>query len=480
MNDIVVKKNIIWRILQQYSSYIIKIIVQIVLARLLLPEDFGLIAIVMVFVNIAEIIAISGFGTALVQKKDPDYKDFSTVLTSSMVFSFIAYFAVFLFAPVIADIYHNEKLILVLRVYGIAIFIQSYFSIQNALVAKKFQFKKSFIATLLATIISGAISIFAAYSGVGIWALVIQSICASVLSVIILHFLVPWVPKFGFDFERFKMLFSFSWKILLASLLGSVLEDLYNLVIGKFYGEEMLGYYKQGNSYPSAILGQTKNAINAVILPAYSIYQNDKERLRLEVKKMTHLSVFLIFPMALGLAAISRNFVLVILTEKWLPCLFFLRLECIFFATLPLASSINMAMTAIGRSDIALKLESIKLLLSILCVIFLHSVDIEFLCIARVAIAVFVTLLSVFVSNKQIGYGFKDLFIDIYKPLLISFLMGVIVFMITFIGLSEILTLIMQVLAGLIIYFICAYMFMKNDLRDIRLLFSTKQKEEQQ
>ena len=471
MDSTSINRNVGWRILQQYSTYIVKIIVQIILARLLMPEDFGVIAIVLVFVGIAEVIAISGLGTALIQKKDPDEKDFATVLTSSFVLSILIYGLLFFVAPFISLYYENNILTNLLRVYGVAIFIQSYSSIQNAYVAKSFKFKKSFIATFIGTFLSGIISVFAAFNGAGLWSLVIQGISAPIFSVLILHIVVPWKPSIGFDKERFKQLISFSWKVLVSSLTGTLLEDLYNLVIGKFYGEETLGYYKQGNSYPSAILGQTRTAINAVMLPVYSHYQDDKVKLLEQVRKMTHLSVFLIFPMAFGLASVSENFVVVVLTEKWLPCLFFLRLECIFYATLPLSASVNSAMISIGRSDISLKLELGKLIATILCVVFMHGFDIKVLCVMRIIIAVLTVAVSIIISKKYINYGFRELIRDTYKPFLASLMMGACVFGVGLIAIKPLYSFIIQIGLGLLFYFLVSIIFMKDDVVELKNIF---------
>ncbi|MBP5551667.1 MAG: lipopolysaccharide biosynthesis protein [Bacilli bacterium] len=478
-NSIDKKRNIVWSFLKQYSSYAIKVLVQVILARLLLPSDFGVIAIVLAVISLAETISASGLGTALIQKNDAEIKDYATVLTASLVFSSVIYLLLFLFAPLISSYYDNQILTPILRVYGIAIFIQSYASVQSAFVIKKFKFKQIFLATLFSTLISGTISIVLAIKGFGLWALVVQGLLSSIFIVILLHILVPWVPHIGFDKTRFKSLFSFSWKVLLSSLTGKILEESYNLTIGKIYGEDVLGYYKQGNSYAGAVLGQARSALESVMFPIYTSLQNDSDSLKLEIKKMTNLSTFIVFPMAFGLAAISKTFISVILTDKWLPCLLFLRLECIFYGTLPIASSLGNAMTAIGRSDVSLKIEITKLVLTIVCILCLHNASVELLCIVRVIIALAVTICSSFISGKLLNYGFFELIKDIYKPFLFSLIMGSSCFLVSFLDINYVLILIIQVLAGILIYLVLSLLFMRDSLFEIKNIFIKKKYEEQ-
>ena len=301
--------NIMWRLVQQYGLYAMKLLVQIALARILVPEEYGIIAIVTAFISVAEIIAISGLGTALVQKKTPDKEDYSTIFSASMLLSVLLYAVLFVSAPIVSKFYGNSSITLLLRVHSLVVFSQSYLAVVNAYVQKQFEFKKSCLGNLLAIIIAGVIAILAAYRGAGVWSLVIYSMLASICAVIIVQSFVSWHPGIKFEIKRFRILFSFSWKVLISTLIGTLLENIYNLTIGKFYGDTTLGYYKQGNTYPDAILGQTRTAIGAVIFPIFASLQDDRKALCASIKKMTHLSAVVIFPLAFGLIAVAKPFV---------------------------------------------------------------------------------------------------------------------------------------------------------------------------
>jgi len=464
-------KSFIWRILQQYSVYVVKLLVQIVLARLLSPAEFGLIAIVMVFTSIAEIIAVSGLGTALVQKYKPDERDYSTVLSFSILLALFVYIIIFLFSPLIANFYDNSDLVLVLRVYSIVIFFQAYISVLNAYVQKNFLFKRCFWGNLVAVLIAGAISIIVAYKGLGIWSLVIYSNLSAFASIVFIQLFICWHPRIGFDFFRFKPLFSFSWKVLFSSLVGSLLENIYNLAIGKYYGDTILGYYKQGNTYPDAILGQTRTAFSSVMLPVYSSLQNDRKKLADSIYRMTHIVTAVIFPMALGLIAIANTFVSIILTEKWLAAVFFLRLECVFYGTLPITASINNGLISIGRSDISAKIEVSKLFASIICIILFHSFGVRIVCVARVIIAVLFIFVSAVIAHKILGLSLVFVIRSIWKPLVFSIIMSLCVYGVSFLKQNLLIVLLSELIVGVSVYGLLCLLFMREDLKYITDVF---------
>ena len=467
-------KNLFWRIMQQYSVYIIKLLVQVLLARVLGAGDFGVIGIVLVFSSIAEIIAVSGLGTALVQKINPDEDDYSTVLCFSFIIALFVYIVLFFSAPIISSFYAIVELIKLIRIYSIIVFFQSYLAVINAYVQKKSLFEKSFWGNLIAVVLSGIVSVVLAYQGFGVWSLVVYSLLAAFISIVIIQVLIRWHPKIGFKTSRFKPLFSFSWKVLVSSLIGTFLENIYNLTIGKYYGKETLGYYKQGNTYPDAILGQTRTAFSAVMLPAYASLQNNTSRLKESILQMTHTITLMIFPMAFGLAAIARTFVLVVLTEKWLPAVFFLRLECVFYGTLPITTSLGNGMIAVGRSDISAKIEFSKLLATILCVVLFHAHGVTIICVARVVVAVVFIAVSAIISHRVLSLSYLELLKSIIKPLLFSSIMGVCVFASSFINGNQILVLVIELFIGAFVYGLLVFSFMKDDIKYLMCLFKNR------
>ena len=393
-------KGFLWKSLQQYSTYFLKLVFHIILARILSPNEFGVLAEMLVFITVAEAFANGGFGTALIQKKDSDEIDFGTSIISSFFISLVLYFILFFAAPGVAAFYEEDELISLLRIFGLAIPFYSFNSIQNAFLLKKYETKSMFFSSFISTVVSGFIAVFLAYQGYGTLSLVLQSLLFMLLNVVILQIISRWKIKLVFSRDRFKSLFSFSWKMVLSGLLGSLLENIYNLFIGKSYNSEILGYYNRGNSFPGTIIGQLRTAISTITLPFFSNNQDDKELLLLNVKRITHLSVLIMFPMSFGLAVISEPMIKLLLTEKWLPCVFFLRLECIFYGFLPIAASIGNGMISVGRSDLSLKVEGMKFILTIISIIFLGKISIEVLCISRIIISVIIIIITVFTFVK--------------------------------------------------------------------------------
>lgn len=423
---------------------------------------------------IIERIADGGLGTALIQKKQTEEADYNTVFTGNLVVSLILYITLFFCAPLISSFYSEPRLIPMLRTSGIAVFLTSFNSIQTAQVYRNYQIKKIFISSFLAAFISGVIAILLAHYGFGVWAIVYQSVASWIINVVTLQILLDWKPKFHFNIKRFLDLFSFSWKIMISTLSGTILENLYNLSIGKYYSSQTLGYYNRGNLFPAIIVGEVRTAVAAVTFPYLSEKQDEKTKLIISAKKVTHLCALIMLPLAAGLAAIASPMVSVLLTDKWLTCVYFLRIECIFYGALSISATLGNILKAVGRSEVVMKLELMKLLLTVICIFTLHSFDIKVLCIARVSIAVIIIIINAWYSGRIVGYGFKELWGDIYKPLLISLFMGTLVYLISFIDINNIMLLMLQIIAGVVIYTLGVICFMKNDVIDILKLINIK------
>lgn len=465
-----VLKSFIWKILQQYSTAFLKLIFQVILARILSPNEFGILAEMLVFISVAEAFSNGGLGTALIQNKKADELDFGTAIVSSFLISIAFYFVVFFTAPRIANFYDEKALIELMRVFGLAIPFYSFNSIQNAFLLKKYETKVMFISSFSTTLLSGVIAVFFALKGCGAFSLVLQNLLSMVGNVMVLQILSKWRPKIMFSKDRFKALFSFSWKIVVSGVFASLLENIYSLFIGKSYNSEILGYYNRGNSFPSTIIGQLRIAISAVTLPYFSDNQDNRKLLILNIKKITHLSVLIIFPVAVGLAVISEPLIQFLLTDKWLPCVFFLRLECIFYGFLPIATSVGNGMISVGRSDLSLKIEGIKFILTILTLSFVGTLGIEVICVCRIAISLIIILISVLLSRKVIGYGFIELIDDIWKPFVLSLAMGMLCYCVGLLINQLIIKLVIQITVGFISYGVGVIIFMQSDLQTFRAL----------
>ncbi|MFW6015999.1 MAG: lipopolysaccharide biosynthesis protein, partial [bacterium] len=360
VNKSKVLSSLFWKFMERGGTQGIQFIIQLVLARLLLPEDYGLVALVTIFITIARVFVQSGFNTALIQKKDADEVDFSSVLYLSIFVAGILYIILFFTAPFIAEFYRNPQLISILRVLSITLFFGAFNSIQNAFVAKYMIFKKLFYSSLGSIFISGTLGIIAAYAGWGVWALVLQQLVNKISISIILWFTVEWRPVLAFSFKKVKGLFSFGSKLLVSSLLNTLYQDLRSLIIGRIYAPAMLGFYNRGKQFPSLIINNINGSIQSVMLPALSSHQDNRNRVKNMVRRSIVTSSYIVLPAMVGLAVVAEPLVKIILTDKWLPAVPFLQIFCVSSALMPIHTANLQAINALGRSDIFLKLEVIK------------------------------------------------------------------------------------------------------------------------
>ena len=471
-----VLKGTIWSVLQQYSSYIVRFLIQIVLARILSPTEYGVLAEVLVFVFICETIAKAGLNTALTQKNNADEVDFSSAFWGSMMLSGVLYLSLFFLSPIIANFYGESIIKNVLRIYSLSFFFNAATAVVSSYALKKYNTKVSFFSSFVSAIIAGSAAIAFALLGFGIWALTIQGLLSSIFELVLLIILVKWHPKLCFNFKRLLSLLKFSWKVLVYSLSGVLLENLYNLSIGKMYGEEKLGFYNRGHSFPQITIGQLRTSISTISLQFFSYRQDDKEKMLKSVSDVTRITSMIVVPMAVGLFIVARPLIVVLLTEKWLPCVFFLQLECLFYVFVSLSSPASSAITATGRSDITMKLELAKLAVSIGSIIAFRSFGIYFLCVARVVISCVFSILGFLICSKIIGYKFKMMIADVWKILLSSLLMGALVYFVSIGSAGNIRGLFIQVIVGIISYGVLIMCFMKKDIVMLKSMFKGKSK----
>lgn len=451
--------SLFWKLMERGGTQGIQFIVQIVLARLLSPEEYGIIAIVMVFILLANVFVESGFNTALIQKKDADEVDFSSVLYLSLGVASILYGIIFITAPFIASFYDQPILVKVLRVLSITLFIGAFNSIQNAFVARNMLFKKLFASSLGAVTISGIVGIIAAYSGLGVWALVAQQLTNQLMIAIILWFTVMWRPHLLFSFKRVKVLFSYGSKLLASALIDTLYRDLRTLIIGKMYTPLMLGYYNRGKQFPQLIVSNINGSIQSVMLPALSSHQDNRKRVKEMMRRAIVSSSFLIFPMMVGMAVVAEPLVEIVLTDKWLPAVPFLQIACFTFALWPIHTANLQAINAMGRSDIFLRLEIIKKIMGLIIL----GISLPFGVYAIALGGVFSGLIGTFINaypNKELlNYSYKEQWLDIMPSLLISLIMGGIVYLFNFLSFPAWQVLILQIVSGGIIYILLAKIF---------------------
>jgi O-antigen/teichoic acid export membrane protein len=459
-------KALIWKILERVVAQGTSFIIQIILARLLFPKDFGVIAIVLVFIQIANVFIQGGLNTALIQKKNPDDLDYSTINTFSFLISVIIALLIFGFSKFIADFYQLENLKDILRVMSIMLLFGPINSVLNAFAIKNLMFSKLFWATFISSLVSGLISIIMAYNGYGVWALVIQQILNNILVAISLILLLKWYPKIRFSINRLRELLHFGWKILLAGILDTIYRNLSTLFIGKLYSTSNVGEYNRGNQIPGFIITNLNGSIQSVLFPVLANYQYDRVGLKRVMKRAMLISSYIVFPLMFGLIAVADNFVFVVLTDKWEGAIPYIRIFAAFYAIYPLHTSNLQAINALGRSDVFLRLELIKKIIGVSLLLISIQFGIYYIAWSMVISGFIAAFINIFPSKKFLNYGYKEQITDLLPIILISIAMSVMVY-----GLGEIIQLdtiyvfITQIFAGIVIYMSLSYLFKVDSYR---------------
>lgn len=454
-----VMSGLVWRFAERCGAQGIQFVVSVVLARILSPSDYGMIGLLTVFIAISNVFINSGFGQALVQKKNADKLDFSSVFYFSIGMSLFIYALLFFTAPMIANFYNEAALKNVIRVLAVTVIIGAVNGVQQAYVQRTMQFKRFFFATLFGTILSAFTGIFAALQGWGVWALVIQQLTNQIFDTIVLWVTVKWRPILAFSLKRMKKMFSFGWKLLCSSLLDTVYGNIYSLIIGKFFSPTDLGYYNRGKQYPMLVIQNVNESINSVIFPVLSEAQDDKVRFKSMVRRAIMTSTFLIFPAMAGLAAVSKPLVHIMLTDKWLPAVPFIQFCCFVYAFWPIHTANLQAIKAIGRSDIFLKLEILKKIIGIAVLIITLPHGLMIMMWARCGTTIISSILNAYPNKKLINYSYWEQIKDMSPSLCLSLVMAVCVWAITLLPLSAPVQIIVQFIVGVVLYFGLAKLF---------------------
>lgn len=456
-NSIVI--NLIWRFLERTIVQLISLIVLILLSRVLEPIEFGTVAIVLVYINILQVFVDCGMASALIQKKNADDLDFSSVFYMNMLFCSLIYLAMFFLAPSIANFYKMPELVSIIRVLSLLIILYGIRNIQQAYISKNLIFKKLFYSTTIGSFIAAIISIYMAYNNYGIWALVLQYIINTAVATIVLWIIVRWYPKLMFSFERLKVLFSYSWKLLVSALLDTTYNNLRQLIIGKLYTRQDLAFYDKGHLFPNTIVANIDTSINSVLFPAMSEIQDDIEKVKNMASKAMKVSTYIIMPLMVGLAVCAKPTVSFLLTDKWLLCVPYIRIFCFTFAFYPIHTINLNIMKALGRSDLFLKLEIIKKIVGLMIL----SISMWYGALAIAYSLIIVSILSQIINsypNKRlVNYGYFKQLKDMLPNIIISCIMGMIVHLIIYLNLNSFTTLLIQVPLGILVYILLSKIF---------------------
>lgn len=461
--------NLAWKFGERISAQLISTIVSIILARLLEPSHYGTVSIVMIFITLANVFVSDGLGSALIQKKDADETDFFSVLYFNIGFSCVLYALLFFAAPFISKFYGPEYEILtpVLRVLGLRIILTAVNSTQQAYISKKMMFRKFFIATLGGTLSSAVVGIAMAYGGYGVWALVAQYLVSTGVSTITLSLVIGKRPRLLFSFDRVKSLIPYGIRILGTGLLITGYQELRSLIIGKKYSSADLAYYDKGRSFPLLIVNNLNSSIAAVLFPKMSEEQDDRQKIKTTTRNSIRFSALILCPMMLGLAAVSDSFVRLLLTEKWLPCVPLMQLFCIIYLFQPIHTANMQAIKAMGRSDIYLRLEVVKKVIELVVLLVTMWISVDAMVIGMAVCATLFVFVNAYPNIKLLDYSIREQLADILPPVVMSLIMGAAVVAVGLLPLPLVIKLIVQVLAGAILYFAMTILTRNREMKQL-------------
>ncbi len=453
--------GLVWKFLERFGVQASQFVLQLVLARILDPEHYGVLSMMVIFTTLANVFIQRGFNTALIQNKNVTEEDYSSIFYITMSIAAVLYGILFAVAPWIAAFYKMPELVQPFRVLCLVLFPGALNSIQIAKVSRAMDFKKIFRSNLAAILIAGSVGITLAFLGAGLWALVAQYILNVLVACVVMWFTVRWRPRLVCNLKRVKELFAYGWKLLVSSLIDTLHQDLRSLIIGRKYDAGTLGYYNRGKQFPQFIINAINTTVQSVLLPAMSEKQDERDKLKTMMRISITLSAFVIFPMMAGLAGVARPLVELLLTEKWLPCVPYMQIYCFSLAFRPVHSCNLQAINATGRSDIFLKLEIIKKIIGTIALVIAVVCFDSPIAIAMTGIVT--TLLNCFVNafpnRKLVGYSYKEQMLDILPAFTAAMLMFGVVLLIELLQLNSYVTMMVQIIAGVAVYVGLAVVF---------------------
>ena len=462
-----VTSNFIWRLLERFGAQGVTFVVSIVLARILDTATYGTVALITVITSILQVFVDSGLGSALIQKKDADDIDYSTVFYFNFAVCCALYLLLFLTAPLIAGFYRQEEITPVIRVLGVILIISGFKNIQNAYVSRNLLFKKYFFATLGGTVTAAVVGIWMAVKGYGVWALVFQNIVNQTIDTIILWLTVKWRPKLAFSWFRLKTLLSYGWKLLVSSLLDTVWNQSRQLIIGKKYSKSDLAFYNKGHEYPSMLTASINASIDSVLFPVMSRAQDDKKHVKDMTRKAIQVESYVLWPMMIGLAACAESIISLLITDKWLPAALYLRIFCITYAFYPIHIANLNAIKALGRSDLYMKLEICKKAVGLVLLLVSMWISVEAMAYSMLISSIASQVINSWPNRKLLKYGYFEQIKDIMPSVALSLAMGIVVYFLHFLPLPTIVILCLQVLTGVAIYMLGSILFKLRGYQDL-------------
>ena len=448
----------VWKLSEKVGTQAVQFVLQIILARILFPEDYGIVGMLAIFISISDVFINMGFTTALIQKKNADDTDFSSVFFANIALALVLYGIMFAVAPLVAAFYNEPMLTPIMRVFSLNVVIGAFSAVHNAVLAKNLEFKKSFFRGLFNILTYGVVGIVLAYHNFGAWALVYARLAGVFVGAVVLWLTVKWHPKKIFSIKRIKELFRFSSKVLGVNLLNTVFNNIHSLIIGRYYNKEDLGQYQRGQQIPQTVMNAVDGSMSEVMYPTFSHLQSDLPRLKSALRRSMKVSMYVVFPILLGLLVTAEPLTLFLLTDKWLPSVPYMQLTCIICMFWPLSARSH-ALNAIGKSGLTFKISLISKAITLACILIFVKHSIFAIMISTIAASCISFFIVSHFVKKYLGYRYRELAIDILPSLALSVVMAVSVYLVNLINLSSIVTLIIQIPLGIIIYVVGSAIF---------------------
>lgn len=447
--------GLFWSFIDLISKQGLQFIFMIVLARVLVPEHFGLLGMVMIFVALSQTLIDSGFSQALIREKNVEKKDFSTTFIFNMLFSIVIFILIYFMAPLISKFYSEPQLISVIRVIGLTVFFQAISIVPRTMLTREVDFKAQTKVSIIASVCSGIIAILLALYGFGVWALILRILTQEAFQSIMLIYITRWKPSFEFSVISFKKFFSFGWKLLVSSLIDTVYKNIHYIIIGRLYTKTDLGYYTNARQIRDAINQGITRSIQRVTYPVLSSIQSEDTKLKYGFKKTIRLTAYVFFPIMIGIASISDNLIVLLLGSKWEPAIIYFQLLCVAAILFPM-HAINLNVLKVkGRSDLFLRLEIIKKLITTaaLVITIYLNLGVSSFILTSIITSHLALLINTYYSGKEIGYGTLEQIIDILPAYFSAFTMGGIIWIGgNLLNINSILALLIQIPIGVLIY----------------------------
>lgn len=460
-------KGLLWSSVERFSNQGMSFLFSVILARMLDPSDFGIIAMITIFFAVAQSFVDSGFSNALVRKTDRREEDLSTCFYFNIGVGIMAYIVLFLIAPLVASFYNQPILSPIIRITGLSVVLNSLCVVQQALFTIKIDFKSQAKVTLSATIISGIVGVVLAYQGYGVWALVWQGVVLSLVRMGLLWLMSKWRPTTGFSKSSFNYLFGYGSKLLASGLLDTIYNNIYPIVIGKFYTPAQLGNYSRALSFAQLPSSNITSILQRVTFPVLSTIQDDIPRLQANYRRLLKLSAFIVFPLMTGLAAVAFPMIRTILTPKWEGCSFYLQIICFALMWYPI-HAINLNLLQVkGRSDLFLRLEIIKKIVGVCIMCITIPLGITAMCIGMVASSLISLFINTYYTGKLINIGYLKQMKDVFPILIVSLIMGIVVYITILFFTSDFTKLIIGIPLGIFIYIVGTYLLAHEELSEL-------------